>query len=103
MQRPIPRIHVTRSLPEAVMVRLEGSFILGAETAGAAGLLTTPADTVDEAFLDVAGPGLRVVANFGVGYDSVDLEAATRRGIVVTNTPDVLTEATAELTIALVL
>ncbi|HEX5469195.1 MAG TPA: D-glycerate dehydrogenase, partial [Gaiellaceae bacterium] len=47
--------------------------------------------------------GLRVVANFGVGYDSVDLEAATRRGIVVTNTPDVLTEATAELTIALVL
>jgi glyoxylate reductase len=53
--------------------------------------------------LDRAGPGLRVVANFGVGYDSVDVDAATKRGIVVANTPDVLTEATAELTIALLL
>jgi glyoxylate reductase len=48
-------------------------------------------------------PGLRVVANYAVGYDNVDVEAAAERGVVVTNTPDVLTEATADLTWALVL
>jgi glyoxylate reductase len=47
--------------------------------------------------------GVRVVANYGVGYDNIDVEAARRRGIVVTNTPDVLTEATADLTLALLL
>jgi glyoxylate reductase len=65
--------------------------------------VTIPADVVDEAFLDTCGPELRVVANFGVGYDTVDVAAATKRGIVVTNTPDVLTGATAELTFALLL
>jgi glyoxylate reductase len=48
-------------------------------------------------------PGLRVVANYGVGHDNIDVEAAFRRGIVVTNTPDVLTDATADLTMALLL
>lgn len=48
-------------------------------------------------------PGLRVVANYAVGYDNVDVGAAARRGVVVTNTPDVLTEATADLTWALIL
>lgn len=48
-------------------------------------------------------PGLRVVANYGVGYDNIDLDAARRLGIVVTNTPDVLTDATADLTMALIL
>ncbi len=48
-------------------------------------------------------PGLRVVANYGVGYDNIDLAAAGRRGIIVTNTPDVLTDATADLTLALLL
>ena len=71
--------------------------------AGSAGLVTIPADVVGAELFGVAGPGLRIVANFGVGYDSVDVEEATRRGIVVSNTPDVLTEATAELTITLVL
>ena len=56
---------------------------------------------VDEALLEAAGPRLRVVANFAVGYDNVDLEACRNRGIVVTNTPDVLTNATAELALAL--
>jgi len=65
--------------------------------------VTIPADVVDEAFLDMCGPELRVVANFGVGYDSVHIAAATERGIVVTNTPDVLTGATAELAFALLL
>lgn len=53
---------------------------------------------------EMAGlPGLQVVANYGVGFDNIDLEAARRRGIVVTNTPDVLTDATADLTLALLL
>ena len=53
------------------------------------------------ALLDAAGPDLRVVANFAVGVDNVDLEECARRGIVVTNTPDVLTNATAEIALAL--
>jgi glyoxylate reductase len=60
-------------------------------------------DRVDDELLDAAGPQLRVVANYAVGIDNVDLDACRRRGVVVANTPDVLTEATAELTIALVL
>jgi glyoxylate reductase len=70
---------------------------------GRAGLVTMLTDEVDEELLDAAGGALRVVANYAVGYDNVDLAAATRRRVVVTNTPDVLTEATAELTIALLL
>jgi glyoxylate reductase len=56
---------------------------------------------VDAALLDTAGPSLRVVANFAVGYDNVDLEACRERGVAVTNTPGVLTNATAELALAL--
>jgi glyoxylate reductase len=58
---------------------------------------------VDAELLDACGEGLRVVANFAVGYDNVDLDACRERGVTVTNTPDVLTEATAELAIALTL
>ena len=98
-----PRIFLTRPLPEAVHARLEASFVVAEEIADVAGLVTIPADVVDDALLQAAGPDLRVVANFGVGYDSVDVEAATRRGVVVANTPDVLTAATAELAVALLL
>jgi glyoxylate reductase len=98
-----PRIFLTRPLPEPVLGRLQESFSVEDEIAGSAGLVTIPADLVDTRLFDAAGPGLRIVANFGVGYDSVDVDEATRRGIVVSNTPDVLTEATAELTIALLL
>ena len=98
-----PRIFLTRPLPEAVLARLEASFVVAEEIADVAGLVTIPADVVDDALLQAAGPDLRVVANFGVGYDSVDVEAATRRGVVVANTPDVLTAATAELAVALLL
>ena len=59
-------------------------------------------DRVDGAVLDAA-PGLEVVANIAVGYDNIDVPAAKSRGVVVTNTPDVLTEATAELTWGLIL
>ena len=98
-----PQIFLTRRLPDAVLARLEVSFEVSPAIAGSDGLVTIPADVVGNGLFDAAGPGLRVVANFGVGYDSVDVAAATRRGIVVANTPDVLTAATAELTIALLL
>ena len=90
-------------MPDSVLARLEASFVVRPDPRGVAGVVTIPADVVDEAFLDMCGPELRVVANFGVGYDSVHIAAATERGIVVTNTPDVLTGATAELTFALLL
>lgn len=64
-------------------------------------IVADPTVAVGEALLDAAGPKLRVVANFAVGYDNVDLDACRRRGIAVTNTPDVLTNATAELALAL--
>jgi glyoxylate reductase len=60
-------------------------------------------DRVDDELLDAAGPQLRIVADYAVGFDNVDVEACRRRGVVVSNTPDVLTETTAELTIAIVL
>ncbi len=66
-------------------------------------LVADPSVPIDAEVLDAAGDGLKVVANFAVGYDNVDLEACRRRGIPVTNTPDVLTEATAELAMALTL
>ncbi len=68
---------------------------------GCAGLIPMPTDRVDGPVLD-AGP-LRVVANHAVGTDNIDLAAAASRGIPVTNTPGVLTEATADLAMALIL
>jgi glyoxylate reductase len=71
--------------------------------AGADALVADPSLPVDADLLEAAGPGLRVVANFAVGYDNIDLDECRRRGVVVTNTPDVLTNATAELALALTL
>lgn len=71
--------------------------------AGAEAILTLLHDRVDEELFEAAGPQLRCVANVAVGYDNVDLAAAARRGIVVTNTPGVLDDATADLTMALLL
>lgn len=70
---------------------------------GASALVADPSVEIDAKVLDACGEGLRVVANFAVGYDNVDLGACRERGVVVTNTPDVLTEATAELAMALTL
>jgi glyoxylate reductase len=67
----------------------------------ASALVADPAVPVDDELLEVCGDGLRIVANFAVGYDNVDLDACRRRRVVVTNTPGVLTEATAELALAL--
>src|SRR4051794_2164256 len=65
--------------------------------------VSDPSVPVDTELLDACGDGLSVVANFAVGYDNVDLEACRERHVIVTNTPDVLTEATAELALALTL
>jgi glyoxylate reductase len=70
---------------------------------GVEAIVADPAVPVDAALLEAAGESLRVVANFAVGYDNVDLDACRRRGVAVTNTPGVLTNATAELALALTL
>ena len=74
-----------------------------ARAAGAAGVVAMLSDRVDEAFLDAAGSSLRIVANYAVGYDNIALDACRRRGVRVSNTPGVLTEATADLAWALIL
>jgi glyoxylate reductase len=75
----------------------------GGQATGAAGIVTDPSIPVTADLLDEAGGSLEVVANFGVGYDNIDLDAARARGVRVTNTPGVLTDATAELAVALML
>ncbi|MDQ6841351.1 MAG: D-glycerate dehydrogenase [Actinomycetota bacterium] len=112
-----PRIVVTRRIPEPALELLAGAGELwvsphdrplGTEAlhgavAGADAVVTLLHDRVDGAFLDAAGPQLRVVANVAVGYDNVDVPAATQRGVLVTNTPGVLTDATADIAMALIL
>lgn len=70
---------------------------------GCEGLLVLGTDRVDATLLDAAGPGLRVVALASMGYDSVDVTAAVERGVVVTHTPDVLADTTADVAMALIL
>lgn len=70
---------------------------------GIDGLLSLLTDRVDDELLDAAGPQLRVVSNFAVGYDNIDVPACARRGIAVGNTPGVLTETTADLAFALLM
>ena len=111
------RIVVTRTIPEPALERLREAGeveVSGADralepdelhalVAGAEGVVTMLHDRVDGAFLDAAGPQLRVVANVAVGYDNIDVDAARERGVLVANTPGVLTDATADLAIALLL
>ena len=108
---------VTNRLPEtAVELLREAGEVRGEEretaiprddllelVAGADAVLTLLGDRVDAELLDAAGPQLRCVANVAVGYDNVDLAVAAERGVVVTNTPGVLDDATADLTLALIL
>jgi glyoxylate reductase len=109
-------IFVTRQLPGPALQRLADEHevrvwphrlppdaaTLRREAAGAEGLLTLLSDRVDRALIESA-PRLRAIANYAVGYDNIDLEAAVAHGIAVGNTPNVLTEATADLTWALLL
>ncbi len=112
-----PRFAVTNRLPESAVALLrEAGEVRGDErevaipradllelVAGADAILTLLGDRVDTELLEAAGPQLRCVANVAVGYDNVDVEAARERGVVVTNTPGVLDDATADLTLALIL
>jgi glyoxylate reductase len=110
------RVFVTRKLPGDAVDRLAREHevdlwpdrgppprdVLVERTAAADGLLAQLTDRIDAEFLKAA-PRLRAIANYAVGYDNIDLDAATQRGLPVGNTPDVLTETTAELAFALML
>ena len=112
-----PSVYLSRRVPAAVVAELGRLFALTvfdeeypppreellAGVAGKDGVCTMLSDRVDEELLDAAGPKLRVVANYAVGYDNVDVDACSGRGVVVANTPGVLTEATAEFTLVLLL
>jgi glyoxylate reductase len=113
----MPSVFASRRFPDRVREELQRSFELDLHdsewppereellrrVAGKDGLMLMLTDRVDDELLDAAGPQLRVVANYAVGLDNVDLDACRRRGVVVANTPDVLTGTTAELAIALML
>jgi lactate dehydrogenase-like 2-hydroxyacid dehydrogenase len=108
-------ILVTRKLPASALAILRDAGdvdvaaaaldapALRAHVPGRAALVCLLTDRIDEELLDAAGAGLRIVANVAVGVDNIDLGAARARGIVVTNTPDVLTNAVAEFTWGLIL
>jgi glyoxylate reductase len=112
-----PRIAVTGRIPEPGMELLHemGEVVawdsldvpsvaqVHEMVRGADAVLTLLTTKVDDAFLDAAGPQLKVVANVAVGYNNIDVAACARRGVVCTNTPGVLTEATADIAMALVL
>jgi lactate dehydrogenase-like 2-hydroxyacid dehydrogenase len=114
---PRPRVVVTRKLPEAVEVRLAERFdvVLNPDDSPpspgelvramreADGLLCAVTDRLDATAIATPGRRVRIAANFGVGVNHIDLEAARVAGLVVTNTPGVLTDATADLAIALML
>jgi glyoxylate reductase len=73
------------------------------EVKGVTGIISLLTEKIDAEVMDAAGPGLKVVSNYAVGYDNIDIDAATKRGVCVTNTPGVLTESVAEEVIALTL
>lgn len=116
MRRAVARCFVTRDLPGPALGRLREHHEvdvwlerlpppyeeLRARTADAEGLLSLLTDRVDAALIEGA-PRLRAIANYAVGYDNIDLAAAAARSIPVGNTPDVLTDATADLTFTLLL
>jgi glyoxylate reductase len=112
-----PRVFASRRFPERVREELERYFELDVHDSdwppspdelrggavGMDGMMTMPTDRIDGPLLDAAGPQLRIVANYAVGYDNFDVPTMTQRHVLATNTPAVLTEATAELAIALML
>src|SRR5215467_11722314 len=112
-----PLVIVTRKLPEAIETRMRELFdarlnledapmsaaALAEAVAHADVLVPTITDHIDAALIAKAGPQLKLIAHFGAGVDNVDVKAATDKGILVTNTPGVLTEDTADMTMALIL
>lgn len=114
---PRPRVLVTRRIPEAGLDLIRAACDVDLwedelppprdellrRVAGIDGLLSLLTDKVDDELLDAAGPQLKVVSNFAVGYDNIDLAACARRDIPVGNTPGVLTAATADIAFALLM
>lgn len=112
-----PPVLLTRRIPSAAFARLEAACDvdlhegpsplppdeLKRRLKGKKALICLLTDKIDAAVVDAGLPDLKIVANVAVGYDNVDVPAVKSRGVVFTNTPDVLTEATAELTWALIL
>jgi glyoxylate reductase len=112
-----PVVIVTRKLPDSIETRMRELFDtrlniddkpltqnqLGEALKAADVLVPTVTDRIDAAVLKDAGPNLKLIANFGNGVDNIDVQAAVARGITVTNTPGVLTEDTADMTMALIL
>jgi lactate dehydrogenase-like 2-hydroxyacid dehydrogenase len=112
-----PVVLVTRKLPQAVEDRLRRDYeprlnpddrlyssdALIESAAGAAAIIPCHTERFSAEVIGRLPQSVRIIANFSVGYDHVDVEAAKRRGLVVTNTPEVLSDATAELTILLML
>jgi len=112
-----PRVFVTRIIPDAGLDRVRQACDVDLwedelppprdellrRVAGKEGLLTLLTDRVDDELLDAAGPQLKVVSNFAVGFDNIDVPALTRRKIPAGNTPGVLTETTADLAFALLM
>src|SRR5437867_3398622 len=112
-----PRVFVARRIPDEGLATIAGACDadiwndelpppradLLRRVAGCDGILTLLTDRVDDELLDAAGPGLRVVSNYAVGYDNIDVPACARRGVAVGNTPGTLTETTADLASALLM
>jgi lactate dehydrogenase-like 2-hydroxyacid dehydrogenase len=112
-----PKVFVARRIPDEGIAPIEAAADttvwpdelpppradLLASIAGCDAVLTLLTDRVDDEFLDAAGSQLKVVSNYAVGFDNVDVPACTRRGIPVGNTPGVLTDTTADLAFALIL
>jgi lactate dehydrogenase-like 2-hydroxyacid dehydrogenase len=112
-----PKVIVTRKLPDPVETRMRELFntelnltdepLTRAQLVDAVArtdvLVPTITDKIDAKLLEQAGPNLKVIANFGAGVDHIDVAAAIAKGITVTNTPGVLTEDTADLTMALIM
>ncbi|MSO96139.1 MAG: D-glycerate dehydrogenase [Thermoleophilia bacterium] len=98
-----PRVHLSEHVPAEVEQALAASFEIVPSVTEADGVVAMLTVTVDDAYLEAAGPQLKIVANYAVGVNNIDLDAARRRGIVVSNTPDVLTGATAEIALTLML
>jgi glyoxylate reductase len=109
------KVIVTREIPEAGLSLLEDFDVtvlherpperdeLLEAVRGATGILSTATERIDGEVMDAAGESLQVVANMAVGYDNIDVEAAGERGVVVTNTPGVLDETTADVAFMLIL
>ncbi len=115
--RKKPLVVITRKLPDPVETRMRELFEarlnvedqpmtqpeLVAAVQSADVLVPTVTDRIDEPLIAQAGPNLKLIANFGNGVDNIDVAAAAKKGITVTNTPNVLNEDTADMTLALML